>query len=408
MGTQKEKTPRRKWHERTAEKDIRYRGPLNYQHFQILGWLCIVASQALLLLGLGARLGTLPESYAGFVEPMAYMSWLSLPFLLIANFAQIMNGQKSYRFLLIKNFCAAGAIWGIYAFFLHRYVLGTIDMINDGAITSIEALSQIMEKATSTGVLSFNIFIDLFLCTLVMFFLNVRPKRFFTGKKRYFVRAMAILPVAYEACSIYLKGQAATGKILLPFWTFPLLTVKPPMTFMVFMVLVLYIKQREWRFRRHGKKHAEYRAFLKTNRNSLQFSIFLAVVLVVAAILDFVIMVFLTASAAVEASSAEVFAGSEAEVVRMMAGAMAMGFGDAVSLLFVAPLVLLFSYTRVPKNKMLSAVIPVAAIVLMIIFLFEGAYQGFSYLAKEVPHMSMREIVDLITIEIPGLAQVVH
>ena len=258
------------------------------------------------------------------------------------------------------------------------------------------------------GFIAFNLFIDLFLCTLVMFFLNVRPKRFFTGKKRYFVRAMAILPVAYEACSIYLKGQAATGKILLPFWTFPLLTVKPPMTFMVFVVLVLYIKQREWRFRRHGKMHAEYRAFLKTNRNSLQFSIFLAVVLVVAAILDFVIMVFLTASAAVEAGSAEVFAGNQAEVVRMMTGAFAMGFGDAVSLLLVAPLVLLFSYTRIPKNKVFSAVIPVAAIVLMIIFLFEGAYQGFSYLAKEVPHMSMREIVDLITIEIPGLAQVVH
>ena len=52
---QREKKPRRKWHERTAEKDIRYRGPLNYQHFQILGWLCIVASQASVILSLGAR-----------------------------------------------------------------------------------------------------------------------------------------------------------------------------------------------------------------------------------------------------------------------------------------------------------------------------------------------------------------
>ena len=35
-----ERKPRQRWHERTADKDIRYRGPLNYQHFQILGWLC--------------------------------------------------------------------------------------------------------------------------------------------------------------------------------------------------------------------------------------------------------------------------------------------------------------------------------------------------------------------------------
>ena len=34
-------------HEVTHENDIRYRGPLSYQHFQILGWLCIVLSAQL-------------------------------------------------------------------------------------------------------------------------------------------------------------------------------------------------------------------------------------------------------------------------------------------------------------------------------------------------------------------------
>ena len=190
--TSDEKAPRRKWHERIAEKDIRYRGPLNYQHFQILGWLCIVASQALLILSLSEKMGKLPAAYAGLMKPLTYISWLSLPFLLIANFAQIMNGQKSYRFLLIKNFCAAGAIWGIYAFFLNRYVIGTIDMINDGTITSLEALCQIMEKAAPTGVLCFNIFVDLFLCTLVMFFLNYKPTRIFKEKTRFIFRSFAL------------------------------------------------------------------------------------------------------------------------------------------------------------------------------------------------------------------------
>lgn len=400
---------RRKLHEYSAENDIRYRGPLSYQGFQILGWLCITLLSGILLLKIGTKLD--PKHAAQYTSINRVLTSIesgSLPFLLISNFSRILNNEEGYRTQLIRNGGAALAISVVTILFFNRYVIGTFTQFVTDPEEVAPFLALEFNSIEKKGFIAFNLFIDLFLCTLVMFFLNVRPKRFFTGKKRYFVRAMAILPVAYEACSIYLKGQAATGKILLPFWTFPLLTVKPPMTFMVFVVLVLYIKQREWRFRRHGKMHAEYRAFLKTNRNSLQFSIFLAVVLVVAAILDFVIMVFLTASAAVEASSAEVFAGSEAEVVRMMAGAMAMGFGDAVSLLLVAPLVLLFSYTRIPKNKMLSAVIPVAAIVLMIIFLFEGAYQGFSYLAKEVPHMSMREIVDLITIEIPSLAQVVH
>ena len=400
---------RRKLHEYSAENDIRYRGPLSYQGFQILGWLCITLLSGILLLKIGIKLDPKHAAqYTSINRVLTYIESGSLPFLLISNFSRILNNEEGYRTQLIRNGGAALAISVVSILFFNRYVIGTFTQFVTDPEEVAPFLALEFNSIEKKGFIAFNLFIDLFLCTLVMFFLNVRPKRFFTGKKRYFVRAMAILPVAYEACSIYLKGQAAMGKILLPFWTFPLLTVKPPMTFMVFVVLVLYIKQREWRFRRHGKMHAEYRAFLKTNRNSLQFSIFLAVVLVVAAILDFVIMVFLTASAAVEAGSAEVFAGNQAEVVRMMTGAFAMGFGDAVSLLLVAPLVLLFSYTRIPKNKVFSAVIPVAAIVLMIIFLFEGAYQGFSYLAKEVPHMSMREIVDLITIEIPGLAQVVH
>ena len=400
---------RRKLHEYSAENDIRYRGPLSYQGFQILGWLCITLLSGILLLKIGIKLDPKHAAqYTSINRVLTNIESGSLPFLLISNFSRILNNEEGYRTQLIRNGGAALAISVVSILFFNRYVIGTFTQFVTDPEEVAPFLTLEFNSIEKKGFIAFNLFIDLFLCTLVMFFLNVRPKRFFTGKKRYFVRAMAILPVAYEACSIYLKGQAATGKILLPFWTFPLLTVKPPMTFMVFMVLVLYIKQREWRFRRHGKKHAEYRAFLKTNRNSLQFSIFLAVVLVAAAVLDFLLVVFFTVLSAVDVGSAEAFVGSEAEVVRMMTGAMAMGFGDAVSLLFVAPLVLLFSYTRVPKNKMLSAVIPVAAIVLMIIFLLEGGYQGIRYLSKGVTHLSMREIVDLITIEIPGLAQVIH
>ena len=50
------KRKRVKLHEHTAENDIRYRGPLNYQHFQMLGWMCIVASAAVVLITLGAKM----------------------------------------------------------------------------------------------------------------------------------------------------------------------------------------------------------------------------------------------------------------------------------------------------------------------------------------------------------------
>ena len=382
--TQREKTPRRKWHERTAEKDIRYRGPLNYQHFQILGWLCIVASQALLILSLGEKLGRLPAAYAGFKDPLTYISWLSLPFLLIANFAQIMNGQKSYRFLLIKNFCAAGAIWGIYAFFLNRYVIGTIDMFNDGTITSFEALSRIMEKAEPTGILCFNIFVDLFLCTLVMFFLNYKPTRIFKGKSRFIFRSFALLPVVYEAGCIVLKVLASRKEITVSPFFYPLFTVKPTMTFVLFIVLALYIKTRELRFRRHGKTHEEYKAFLNTNKNSWDFSRFLAIALVVIALVDLAIFFIVTIR--------EVSDMTEEALNTLYPTALIMGFGNSAMLLFLAPLVLLFSYTRKPKSTMIGMLVPVSSFALILLLYLEAGHQAIPML--NVPRFNLQDMLN--------------
>ena len=379
-----EKKMRRKWHERTAEKDIRYRGPLNYQHFQILGWLCIVASQALLILSLGEKIGALSAAYAGFKDPLTYISWLSLPFLLIANFAQIMNGQKSYRFLLIKNFCAAGAIWGIYAFFLNRYVIGTIDMFNDGTITSFEALSRIMEKAEPTGILCFNIFVDLFLCTLVMFFLNYKPTRIFKGKSRFIFRSFALLPVAYEAGCIVLKVLASRKEITVSPFFYPLFTVKPTMTFVLFIVLALYIKTRELRFRRHGKTHEEYKAFLNTNKNSWDFSRFLAIALVVIALVDLAIFFIVTIR--------EVSDMTEEALNTLYPTALIMGFGNSATLLFLAPLVLLFSYTRKPKSTMIGMLVPVSSFALILLLYLEAGHQAIPML--NVPRFNLQDMLN--------------
>ena len=38
---------KRKLHEISKEADIRYRGPISYQGFQALGWLCITAAAVL-------------------------------------------------------------------------------------------------------------------------------------------------------------------------------------------------------------------------------------------------------------------------------------------------------------------------------------------------------------------------
>lgn len=385
--------PRQRWHERTADKDIRYRGPLNYQHFQILGWLCIAATQLVLILGLANKMNMLPDRYAGLQEAAQIMSWLALPFLLIANFAQIMNGKKSYKSLLIKNFCAAAAIWAGYAFILHRYIVGTVDVINDGTVSSLDVVTRFMIMLTSSGllkigspgVLAFNVFVDLFLCTLLMFFLNYKPKKIFTGKWRYVFRAFALLPIACEVGCIVLKVMASRFQIEVSPYLYPLFTVKPTMTFVLFIVLAFYIKTREWRFCRHGRTHEEYAAFLHTRKNSWDFSLFLAAALVVVSALDFLLFVRITN---MEMAHIDAEAAAAANVTPV---AMVMGFGDSIMLWLLAPLVLLFSYTREPRNPAMGMMIPVAAIGVIVLLYLEAGHQALPNL--NIPRMNMEGFI---------------
>ena len=50
---------------------------------------------------------------------------------------------------------------------------------------------------------------------------------------------------------------------------------------------------------------------------------------------------------------------------------MALGFGGSISLILIAPIMLLYSYTKEPKRKALSTFIPLVGIALSIIVFFE-------------------------------------
>ena len=390
---QDKKRKRVKLYEHTAENDIRYRGPLNYQHFQLLGWLCIAASVALAELQAGITFDPgLTDRFSRIIPVLEYVAGLSLPFLLLANFSKILNNAEGYRKQLIRNGACAAAIFAACVLFFGRYMIGSVQKLVTDPWDVEPIVTATFRAFNEGGFIAVNLFIDLFLCTLFMFFLNVRPKRVFTGKKVLFLRVLALLPVAYEAASLVIKFQAARGELTLPLWSFPLLTVKPPMTFVLFVFLALHMKIREFRFCRHGRTYEEYQEFLQTNRNSRHFSFYLAFMLVITAVIDFFLMAVMMG---VAAPSAEAIANAgEEEIMALAKVALAVGFGNSVSLAFAAPVMLLYSYTRQPKSKMISLFIPVIGIVLIILVLFEGMYQGIDFL--QIQKFSMLEVLQTL------------
>ena len=360
-----------KLHEYSAEHDIRYRGLLNYQGLMALGWLMIVFTAVRILLSaltVSKQDPQLISTIGPFVTVLEYLTGFSVPLMLIANFARIMNNDGEYKNLLLSNGIAAAAVFGASWLFFSRYAVGTLSMAVTEPEQVMPRLEAFFRAHNQAGFLSFNMFVDLFLCTLTMFCLNARPKRFFTGKKIFLLRLIALLPIAYEIASLWLKILAVTERITLPFWTFPLLTVKPPITYALFVCMAVHFRGREFRFCRHGRTHREYLDYLQSNRNSLHFSIYLAVGLLIAAVADALLSnaIYWGAIRWVQADKGET-------AVISWKAFEATGLGkDNDYLILIAPLMLLFSYNRVPRWKKLDKVIPAAAIVIIILLFLEA------------------------------------
>ena len=372
----------------SLEDDIRYRGPLSYQHFQIFGWICIVSTFVILMMNLACKVnGEMTSRLSGWIEVLRYAADMSLPFLLVANFSLILNNRNGYRKQIVKNGAAMLGITLVFILFFNKYILGTFRLISDAPETVRSAVTDMIRGGSRDGFLAFNIFVDLFLCNIFLLFLNYQPKRIFKGKWRYVFRLFALLPVAYEAASIYAKIMASLGKNVIPVECYPLLTVKPPMTFVLFIVMTVFIKTRELRFRRHGKTHEEYKQFLQTNRNSLHFSVFAAIAMLITGILDFLILVYGSAFVSV------FLAGGEEATERIMDALnvmLAVGFGNSVVLAFLAPVMLLYSYTRIPKNPKISTLIPMAGAVLIVLVFIQGLFQILN--KANLPKLNLTEI----------------
>ena len=285
--TGKAKRRRVKLYERGTHDDIKYRGPLSYRAFQIIGWICLVITQAVVVITMASKAN--PDTanhYATMAEGLSYIAAMSLPFLLLASFATMLNHNTSYHMQLLKNLGLMLALAVLFYVGIYHYVAGSLSVMDPEPGHAERFIENMVYSRGGTGFIAFNVFVDLFLCTLFLFFLCYRPKKLFQGKSVILLRLCAALPVAYELACIGWKWYSAKGIAHIPVQLFPFLTVKPPMTFLVFIVLAIYIKLRERHFLKHGKTYEEYQAFLMTNRNSLHFAVFTAVLLLVAGLLD--------------------------------------------------------------------------------------------------------------------------
>lgn len=376
-------------HRYSHHNDIKYRGPLSYGGLQIMGWLCIVLSVVAGMLRLGGKVcPELAPRFNVWIEVLEFVGPMSLPFLLLVNFARILNSEEGYTRQLIRNFGAMAGIFIAFWMFYEHYFAGSVAVFATNPGDTDRALNMMIQSAAPNRFIAFNIFVDLFLCTLLMFFLNYKPARVFTGKKVIIFRLFAVLPVAYEVGCMLLKAKVIRGEFELPVMFFPLLTVKPVMTFVEFMVMAAFIKTRELIYCRHGRTHEEYEAFLATNRNAFHFAIFTAVTMLLLGALDLLLVRHL-----IDIGSVGLDPTNPADVIAHNALIdlyLGIGLGSGVYMAFIAPIALLFCYTRHPKFKKFLLFIPVAGIVLIIMTVVQSLYQILH--VAELPKTDIMEL----------------
>ena len=371
-------------YDRNASNDIRYRGPLSYRHLQIMGWFGISFLVLHTLIELGIMIDPNQPKWVLSLNAVAsVVSEFALPLFMFANFAILLDRKMTFKAQLLKFGGLSLLVVILFLLVTEHYILevGTA-IAGDKAGVQAQIDGYFLSRIR-TGSLSFNLFVDMFLCTLLLFFLEYTPRKVFTGKKRYLFRMFALIPVVYEAGSLVIRILAYYGMISPPLIVYPLLTTKPPMSFVLFVILVLFIKIREFRFRKRGKTKQEYMEFTKTRLNSLQFSVFSSIMILVTGVIDLILLIGFSAFDIVvknmdhleQVENASEQALEEMSMVSAR-GVTGWGIGLHSTMIFIIPIILLFSYTRNHKNPKADIAIPIGGILLAVFVGIEGLHQG--------------------------------
>ena len=343
------------------EKDILYEGPISYRVLRILAWICLALGQVVLLNSIGTNMfGYNQIGETGTLICSLFAS-LSTPFFIIASFGLVLSGRRDiHDFMLVYGLAYLGMGLGFVLFYL-RYINGLFVKMGLDATPFPVLLEGFLADKVQV-----NVFADLFAFSLFHFFMNYTPKRIFKGKSLIVFRLFSLIPILFIIGSYVIKILYATDVIEIPFYIFPFLTTKSPIIYFVFVVVSLWIKNRERWFIKLGATKKEYQHFLNTKRNSLSISVHLSLLILVSVIFDILLFLF----ALIHLTLKNIPQEAIFDII-----VNTYGVGQASGMVLAVPFILLYSYQRKHKDARVDIAIPIIGIALIVVVYVEGIYQ---------------------------------
>ena len=363
--------------DRTPENDIKFKGVLSYRHLRIIAWVCLILAQAASVIKINMNLNpaTVP-TLTGLANFFSFFSDLPIPLFLLANFAYILQRKSEIKRLLIFYGGVALGLYAVANIIVIHYVHGLLSSLylSSSLYATTNGVGELLPLMGKSGYM-LNIFIDLFLCTLLFFFLNYQPKKVFTGKKIIIFRLFYILPLLYEIGGVVIKYMVTNWYFTIPSYVFFLLPSKPPFIFLAFAILVLIMKINDVKhLKRDGNSLETLEQYVSTNAHALRMSIGISVLFAITAIVDVIVtmLIALIYTFRLTDGTPEVTQLLFASELKTLTD---VGFMGAVPLMSLIPLVIFFSYKKQHKNKMIDTLIPVVGIGLIVFVYFEGIFE---------------------------------
>ena len=377
----KKKDPRQKLKFRTLENDISYKAPLSYRHLRILGWVFLAISTIGMAFTLASSLdksGTFDYSTGQSVISL----FSSFPFVLflLANFGIILRNRKNFKYLFIFYGGVMLALYVIANLAVLHYVYGTARTINpEVSFQDVSLVTGTLLMTLGNSGYMFNLFVDLFLCVLTVYFTFYTPKnKFFQGKKIIIFRLFVIIPIAYEVASLIIKQNVLLGYMFVPTYVFFLLTSKPPLTFVAFFIITLILKIREHKFLKlYNYDYDLLDEQMSTNAHSFRTSITIAIVFLIISHVDILVMlIYMVAQIVTFAQQGTL---DDDSFLLAFEVSQRIGIGGSAPLFLVAPITLLYSYTKTHTNKKFDSLLPFIGIGLVAFVMIESIYLALRF-----------------------------
>jgi len=340
--------------------------PLGELHLRIFAWACMVLSHVgtvMVVFGIiwasfeqeatqESESSTNALETAGTIVGM--LQYCYMPLILIANFSCILRSRKSYLTSLLQYGGFTFGMLILYIFVYFHYIVSVIRKISGFELHDACVLADRALAVLFSTLRQFNVFVDLFICTLIAFFILYTPKHCFKGKLIYVFRSFVVIPLAWSILAFIFLGLNEEG-MFIPGYLFPLIPLKPPIFLAVFISLVIFLKVSEQRFIRAGGSLEDYdEEFLKP-KSAVHFSRFAAIALGVGSVVDFICLVIY-------------FASDENPAMKRI------GFGDSCLMFVIIPIVLFFDFRKSIKNSIISLILPIVSIALIVLIWVEAVY----------------------------------